>query len=99
MTAVVQARGLGKRYRQRWALSECTLDIPAGRVAGLVGPNGAGKSTLLGLAAGLLAPSAGQVEVCGGRPGSSLAQLAKVGFVAQDTPVYASLSVGEHLKL
>jgi ABC-2 type transport system ATP-binding protein len=99
MTTVVQARGLGKKYRQRWALSECTLDIPAGRVVGLVGPNGAGKTTLLSLAAGLLAPTAGTIEVCGGRPGRDRAQLARVGFVAQDTPVYARLSVADHLKL
>jgi ABC-2 type transport system ATP-binding protein len=99
MTAVVQARGLGKKYRQRWALSECTLDIPAGRVVGLVGPNGAGKTTLLSMAAGLLAPTAGTIEVCGGRPGRGRAQLARVGFVAQDTPVYARLSVADHLRL
>jgi ABC-2 type transport system ATP-binding protein len=99
MTAVIQARGLGKRYRQRWALSDCTVDIPAGRVVGLVGPNGAGKTTLLSMAAGLLAPTAGTIEVCGGRPGRDRAQLARVGFVAQDTPVYARLSVADHLRL
>ena len=99
MTAVMRAQGLGKRYRRRWALSECTLDIPAGRVVGLVGPNGAGKTTLLSLAAGLLTPTSGTIEVCGGRPASGLAQLAKVGFVAQDTPTYARLTTAEHLKL
>ena len=57
MTTVLQTRGLGKRYRQRWALADCTLSIPAGHVAGLVGPNGAGKTTLLNLAVGMLAPS------------------------------------------
>ena len=49
MTAVLEANGLGKRYRQKWALSQCTLAIPAGKVVGLVGPNGAGKTTLLHL--------------------------------------------------
>jgi ABC-2 type transport system ATP-binding protein len=96
---VVAARGLGKRYRRRWALTDCTLDIPAGRVTGLVGPNGAGKSTLLNLAAGMLTPTAGTIEVCGGRPAAGAAQLAKVGYVAQDTPVYAGLSVADHLRL
>lgn len=99
MTAVLRAGGLGKRYGRRWALSECTLDVPAGRVVGLVGPNGAGKTTLLHLAVGMLAPSAGMIEVLGGRPAAGPAQLARVGFVAQDTPVYAGLSVADHLRL
>ncbi|WP_083751508.1 ABC transporter ATP-binding protein [Saccharothrix sp. ALI-22-I] len=96
---MLRARGLGKKYRQRWALSDCTLEIPAGRVVGLVGPNGAGKSTLLGLAAGMTTPTTGEIEVCDGRPGSGPAQLAKVGFVSQDTPTYAGLTVAEHLRL
>jgi ABC-2 type transport system ATP-binding protein len=96
---VLAARGLGKRYGRRWALSGCDLAIPAGRVVGLVGPNGAGKSTLLQLAAGLRRPTAGTLEVLGGRPAASAAQLGRVGFVAQDPPLYAALSVGDHLDL
>jgi ABC-2 type transport system ATP-binding protein len=99
MTAVLRAQGLGKSYGRRWALSDCTLDIPAGRVVGLVGPNGAGKTTLLNLAVGMLAPTSGTIEVLGGRPAAGPAQLAKIGFVAQDTPTYAGLSVDEHLRL
>ena len=99
MTAVLDASGLGKRYRQRWALRDCTLQVPAGRVVGLVGPNGAGKTTLLHLAVGLLQPSAGQIGVLGGKPAENPAQLGRVGFVAQDTPVYAALSVADHLQL
>jgi ABC-2 type transport system ATP-binding protein len=99
MTAVLEATELGKKYRHRWALSDCTLSIPSGRVAGLVGPNGAGKTTLLHLATGMVAPSAGSIEVAGAVPASSPSQLARVGFVAQDAPAYAGLSVGEHLRL
>jgi ABC-2 type transport system ATP-binding protein len=99
MTAALRAEGLGKRYGRRWALSDCTLDIPAGRVVGLVGPNGAGKTTLLHLAVGLLAPTAGMIEVLGGRPAEGPAQLARVGFVAQETPTYGGLSVEDHLRL
>ena len=99
MTAVLDASGLGKRYRRRWALSDCTLSIPPGRVAGLVGPNGAGKTTLLHLAVGLLTPTAGTITVLGGRPAASPQQLARVGFVAQETPTYAALSVADHLQL
>nr|BAK08920.1 putative ABC transporter ATP-binding protein [Streptomyces griseus] len=97
MSAVLRAQGLGKRYKQRWALQNCDLDVPAGRVVGLVGPNGAGKSTLLNLASGMLTPTGGTIEVCGGRPAEGVEQLAKVGFVAQDTPIYAALSVADHL--
>jgi len=99
LTTVLQTRGLGKRYRRRWALSDCTLEIPAGRIAGLVGPNGAGKTTLLHLATGLLRPTVGTIEVLGGPPPASPAQLARVGFVAQDTPTYAHLTVADHLRL
>ena len=99
MTAVIETNGLGKRYRRKWALTDCTLSIPAGHVVGLVGPNGAGKSTLLNLAVGLLAPTAGTIEVLGGIPAAGQAQLARVGFLAQDSPMYAGLSIADHLKL
>jgi ABC-2 type transport system ATP-binding protein len=99
VTSVLQAQALGRKYGRRWALRECTIDIPAGHVVGLVGPNGAGKTTLLKLASGQLEPTAGGITVLGGRPGSTPAQLARVGFVAQDTPVYAGLTVADHLRL
>jgi ABC-2 type transport system ATP-binding protein len=99
MTAVLQTRGLGKRYRRLWALSDCTLSIPAGHIVGLVGPNGAGKTTLLNLAVRLLAPTTGTIEVLGGPPPARPAELARVGFLAQDSPVYAGLSVADHLAL
>jgi ABC-2 type transport system ATP-binding protein len=99
VSAVIEAEGLGKRYRKLWALTDCTLSIPAGHVVGLVGPNGAGKTTLLNLATGMLAPTAGTIEVLGGRPAADQAQLARVGYLAQDAPVYARLPVAAHLKL
>jgi ABC-2 type transport system ATP-binding protein len=98
MTPALTTHGLGKRYGQRQALADCTLSIPAGNIVGLVGPNGAGKTTLLHLAVGLLAPTSGTIEVLGGRPASGPAQLAKVGFVAQDSPVYAGFTVTDHLR-
>jgi ABC-2 type transport system ATP-binding protein len=99
VTAIVTTRGLGKQYRRRWALQDCTLEIPVGRVTGLVGPNGSGKTTLLSLMVGILTPTVGTIEVCGGRPAADASQLAKVGFVAQDTPTYAGLTVADHLRL
>lgn len=97
MNTVLETCGLGRKYGRRWALRDCTLVIPAGRVVGLVGPNGAGKSTLLHLAVGLLEPTAGTIRVFGQEPGDNRA-LSRTGFVAQDTPVYARLSVAGHLR-
>lgn len=99
MTAAIEASGLGKRYRRRWALRDCDLLVPAGRVVGLVGPNGAGKTTLLHLAVGLLEPSAGTISVLGERPSNGAAQLARIGFLAQDSPTYARLTVAQHLQM
>jgi ABC-2 type transport system ATP-binding protein len=96
ITTAVRADGLTKRYGRTFALDDCDLDVPAGRVVGLVGPNGAGKSTLLRLLCGLTRPTAGGLRVLGARPGT---QLSRVGFVAQQTPVYAGLTVAEHLRL
>lgn len=97
MSFLMEASGLGKQYGRRWALRDCSLAIPTGRVVGLVGPNGAGKTTLLHLAVGLLAPTSGSIRVLGASPAEGPEQLARVGFVAQDTPVYARLSVAQHL--
>ena len=99
MTAVLQAESLTKIYGRRRALVDCTLAIPPGHVVGLVGPNGAGKSTLLKIACGMLAPSTGTIEVLGDRPATGPAQLARVGYVAQDTPTYSNLSVADHLTM
>jgi ABC-2 type transport system ATP-binding protein len=96
---VLTATGLGKKYGRKWALSDCTLEVPTGRVVGLVGPNGAGKSTFLNLAVGMLTPSAGDIEVLGARPTGRGAQREKVGYVGQDTPTYLNLSVADHLRI
>ena len=98
MTAAIEARGLGKQYGRRWALTDCTLSIPAGHVVGLVGPNGAGKTTLINLSTGMLAPTTGRIVVLGKEPASDPGQLASVGYVAQDTPTYSGMSVEDHLR-
>src|SRR6202044_947280 len=93
----VEAAGLSKRYGSTWALRDCTLAIPAGRVVALVGPNGAGKTTLLNLAVGLAEPTAGTVTVLNGLAPGSPAALDGIAFVAQDTPLYKNLSAADML--
>src|SRR5207249_725942 len=95
MSIVLRTSELGKRYGERWALRNCTLDLEAGEIVALVGPNGAGKTTLLHLAVGLLAPTTGEVEVFGTNPRESVDALGRIGFVAQETPLYGGFRVGE----
>ena len=100
MTAALVAHGLSKQYGHVWALRDCALSLPAGRVVGLVGPNGAGKTTLLHLALGLLEPTAGEIHVLGYAPRDQVREvLARVGFVAQQRPLYRQFTVEQHLQL
>jgi ABC-2 type transport system ATP-binding protein len=96
----LQADRLGRRYGHVWGLRDCTLEVPAGVIAGLVGPNGAGKTTLLEMIIGLLEPTEGQVSVFGVTSRArTAARLAQVGYVAQDHPLYRDFSVGDMFHL
>jgi ABC-2 type transport system ATP-binding protein len=98
--SALHADGLGKRYGSKWALRDCSLEIAPGTVTALVGPNGAGKTTLLQLAVGLCRPSAGSVRVLGHSPREDArAMLPRVGFVAQEHPLYRGFTVADTLKL
>lgn len=95
MEMALEADALGRRYGRAWALRDCSLSLPSGRVAALVGPNGAGKTTLLNLAVGLLKPDAGRVRVFGRDPREGTGALGEIGFVAQDTPLYRDFTARE----
>lgn len=91
--------GLGVRYGQMWALHDCTLRVPAGRIVALVGSNGAGKTTLLQCTVGLTKPTCGTVTVLGDVPAGSPEALDRVAFVAQEAPLYRHLSVKEMVEV
>ncbi|MCQ2611771.1 MAG: ABC transporter ATP-binding protein [Treponema sp.] len=69
MENVLSLKNLTKRYSSKLALNNVTLDVPCSKIVGLLGPNGSGKTTMLKIAAGLLTPSSGSIEVCGFKPG------------------------------
>ncbi|MFF5448693.1 ATP-binding cassette domain-containing protein [Streptomyces sp. NPDC012888] len=96
----LRATGLGFRFRARgdWALRDCGMTVPTGRIAALVGHNGAGKSTLLHLAAGLLRPGTGELRVLGAVPGTPEAR-DRVALLTQDKPLYPRLTVADTLRL
>ena len=96
--AVACARDLVKRFAgaEKPALGRVSLDIPTGRVTGLVGPDGAGKTTLIRILAGLMAPDEGSVSVLGGKPGSDLEH---IGYMPQRFGLYEDLTVQQNLDL
>ncbi|HVO54538.1 MAG TPA: ABC transporter ATP-binding protein [Solirubrobacterales bacterium] len=94
---VLVARGLGRKYDGYIALGSFELTVAPGELLALVGPNGAGKTTFLTLAAGLLEPTSGEVQIDGHAAGSIEARRA-LSYLP-DTPVfYEDLSIGEHLE-
>ncbi len=100
MSNALETTRLSKRYGRLWALQDCTLALPAGRVAALVGPNGAGKTTLLNLSVGLLEPTEGLVQVFGCSPLKQTTEtLPRLGFVAQNHPLYMDFTVANLLTL
>ncbi len=97
MTAILRTEQLGHRYGGGvWGLRECTIEVPRGRVIALVGPNGSGKTTLLNMAAGLLPPSTGSVRITGAAPAD---RLDRIGYVAQDAPLWPRLRVTDVLEI
>src|SRR5437588_1528575 len=97
--SAIETEALGRRYGRRWGLEDCSLTVPRGRVVGLVGPNGAGKTTLLHMAVGLLAPTVGTIRVLDGPPPRERPeQLRRIGFVAQDKPLYRGFKVKDMVR-
>ncbi len=98
--AALETVQLGRRYRTKWGLRDCSLTVAEGTITGLVGPNGAGKSTLLRLAAGLSRPTTGSVSIYGEpvEPNSTR-HLNRIGYFDQLRPLYRGLRVEETLRL
>ena len=64
MDGILKTTGLSKRYGGVWALDNLNMELPKGKIIGLLGPNGSGKTTLLKLCAGLLTPTEGSITIC-----------------------------------
>lgn len=69
MAAILECRQLVKKYGSVQALNGIDLELPAGKIIGLLGPNGSGKTTLIKLASGLLQPTSGEILIDGMKPG------------------------------
>ena len=91
-------RAVTQRFGQQTALREVSLEIPAGRIVGLLGRNGAGKTTLLHIAAGLLLPTEGACTTLGTASGIlDTPQLTRLGLVQQEGRYLEWMTVRQHL--
>lgn len=97
--AVIQARGVWRRFGSLEAVRGVDLSIRRGEVFGFLGPNGAGKSTLIRMLVGLLQPSEGELEVLGYEmPGQVEELRPKLGYMTQRFSLYDDLTVEENLQ-
>jgi heme exporter protein A len=95
----LQLRGAGRRYGERAALRDVSLELEAGRTLVVFGPNGAGKTTLLRILATLLRPHAGEVRVLGRPlPDDGYAVRGQIGFLGHEALLYRELTGRENLR-
>ena len=90
---ILSTKNLTKSYGKKTALSQINMEIPRGRIIGLLGPNGSGKSTFIKLAAGLLVPTAGEITIDGDAPGVNTK--AKVSYLSERTYLNDWMRVSE----
>jgi heme exporter protein A len=98
-TPAIELRGLARRFGERTALKEVSLQVPRGATLAVLGRNGAGKSTLLRILATLLRPHRGEVEVLGEPlPRRAFAVRSKIGLLAHEPLLYRDLTGRENLQ-
>src|SRR6185503_15231401 len=99
-TQTISARGLTRRFGAHAAVKSVDLQLKRGEVLGFLGPNGAGKTTTMQMLTGNLAPSEGEVMICGidllDRPAAAKA---RIGYLPETPPLYRELNVDEYLTL
>lgn len=100
MTGLLSARGISRSFGALQALDDCSIDLEAGTIAGLIGPNGSGKTTLFNIITGYIRPDAGTVlfngeDITRARP-DRIFELG-IGRTFQLTRIFARLTVLENM--
>jgi ABC-2 type transport system ATP-binding protein len=98
--SILSARGLFRSFGSHVAVNNVTLELRRGEVLGFLGPNGAGKTTTMHMLTGNLAPSRGEISVCGiDLLAEPAAAKARIGYAPEVPPLYRELTVDEYLQL
>jgi ABC-2 type transport system ATP-binding protein len=98
--STLSARGLTRSFGNHIAVNNVTLELKRGEVLGFLGPNGAGKTTTMNMLTGNLAPSRGEISICGiDLLEHPAAAKARVGYAPEIPPLYRELTVDEYLLL
>ena len=97
---MISCRNLTRRFGDFTAVNGLNLEVEGGTICAFLGPNGAGKSTTVKMLTGLLAPSSGEVKVCGlDAPANALELKRRIGVLPEDLGLFDDLTVEEHLLL
>ena len=98
--STISARGLTRSFGNHIAVNNITLELKRGEVLGFLGPNGAGKTTTMHMLTGNLAPSRGEISICGiDLLEQPVAAKARIGYLPEVPPLYRDLTVDEYLLL
>ena len=99
MGAMLEIRNLTKAFGPLTAVRDVTFTVDRGEVLGFLGPNGAGKSTTMKMVTGFLAPTRGEVLVCG-HPVTEepVAAKSQIGYLPEGSPAYPEMSVQGFLR-
>jgi len=99
MQPMIKVENLTKRYAGVTALSNVSFEVQRGEIVGFLGPNGAGKSTTMRILTGFIPASSGRVEVAGLDVfENSLEVRERVGYMAENNPLYVDMRVSEYLR-
>src|SRR5688500_653968 len=98
MSAIIEIRGLTKRFDKRVAVDHVNLTVQSGEIFGLVGPNGAGKTTTMRMLVTLLQPDQGEILVGGHSVRKAPRDVRRIiGFMPDSFGVYGDMTVQEYL--
>jgi ABC-2 type transport system ATP-binding protein len=98
MSALIEIKGLTKRFGRFTAVDDISFSVARGEVLGFLGPNGAGKSTTMRMLAGFITPTAGSASICGHDVATDgVAARKRLGYLPEGAPTYPDMAVRDFL--